>query len=171
MTTTDLYTAQNLDRSQRASRIISAFALLGVTVVATAGSLGWMSVLPLLAIYPLVTGVIGWDPVYELFGIGDSENGKLSAVSRAELAVTGTTLIGCVFVVPEYTPICTLLALSGVFPAISALIGEDILQAVVAYRLPMIPQVAQSTAAERSRSAAMTAIEEVRQGKASRKAA
>ncbi len=91
----------------------------------------------------------------------------MSATSRGELAVTGVALIGSVFVLPEYAAVSSLLALSGVFPAISALIGEDLLQSVVRpYQQPAIPRVEQtSPAAEQRKAAAITAIDEVRKSK------
>ncbi len=158
--------AKNLDRSQRLSRFIMAFALLGITVTVSSGALGWMSVLPLAAIYPLVTAFIGWDPVYDMFDLGDSESGHLSTVSRSELAITGTALVGSVFVLPEYAPVCTLLALSGVFPMISAIIGEDMLQSVTPHYQPVIPQVESTVPqATKSKAKAIAAIDEVRESK------
>ena len=147
---------QNLNRSQRAQRVIVAVALLAVTVSATSGALGGLSVLPLVAIYPLITGLLGWDPIFDLFGWGApvSTDGKLSTASRVEFALTGTVLIGSVLLAPaSIVSGVTVLALAGVFPMVSALIGEDLLQSAggVSYRTTHVhyeaqPDVAQSTA-------------------------
>lgn len=120
----------NLDRSQRISRIIVSVTLIGVAVAAPAVTLGWFSVLPLLAIYPLITGVTGWDPVYDLLAL-DAGDGRLPFHSRVEQAITGGALIGSVFLAPPAAAAqFTALALAGVYPALSALIGEDLLQKV-----------------------------------------
>lgn len=133
MTYNNTMNSRNLDRSQQASRLILAFTLLGITVAAPVTTLGWYSVLPLLAIYPLITGLIGWDPGYEFLGVKNvsTSEGKLHTSSRVEMAVVGFGLIGSAFVLPESVHASfSVLALAGIFPALSAMIGEDLLQSV-----------------------------------------
>ncbi len=125
--------SHNLDRNQQVSRMILAFTLLGITVAAPVTALGWYSVLPLVAIYPLVTGLIGWDPCYDLLEIGKETgfDGRLRTSSRVELAVVGIGLIGSAFVLPETVHgTFAVLALAGIFPALCAMIGEDLLESV-----------------------------------------
>ncbi len=170
MTNTNIYISspRNLDRSQQLSRVVLAAALLGITISAPAGALGWLSVLPLVAIYPLVTGLLGWDPVYDVFGIEHRhQDGKLHGSSRMELAVTGVALIGSVFVLPEVVhPIFSVLALAGIYPAVSALTGEDLLQStgtrevhIGELQLGAQPRTAEGT------HRAMTAIDQIRKAR------
>jgi len=168
---------KNLDRSQQVSRVILATVLLGITFTAPVGFLGWYSVLPLVAIYPLVTGLIGWDPIYDLFGLEQQHgmDGKLETTSRVELAITGLVLIGSAFVLPAtVSSVFSVFALAGIYPTLVALMGEDLLQSTttreIAHREVHVgsqPKTAEGTAA------AAAAIEEVRKGRSkdTRKAA
>ena len=176
MTNTSIYYSNpnNLDRSQQVSRVLLAIALLGITVSAPAGVLGWFSILPLAAIYPLVTGLIGWDPIYDVFGIERREDGKLQTASRVELAITGGALIGSAFVLPV-AAVFSVFALIGIYPALTALTGDDLLQSVSTDKLAA-KQVKLSTQSHVEDSTAHTvaAIEEIqaqRKGKDSKKAA
>ncbi len=140
--------SQNLNRSQRASRMLVAVSLLGVTISAPAGALGGLAVLPLVAIYPLITAVLGWDPIFEMFGwgAGDIADGKLGHASHVELALTGIVLIGGVLVAPEAAAAgFSVLALAGIFPLVSALIGADLLQPMVAGTRREFPEVRYET--------------------------
>lgn len=49
--------------AQRASLLILSFALISITL-SMQGPLGWYAVLPLLAIVPGISALIGWDPVF-----------------------------------------------------------------------------------------------------------
>lgn len=53
---------QNISNTDRVVRIIAGLGLvLSVTLVN--GPLGLTAMLPLVAIYPIMTGVLGWDPI------------------------------------------------------------------------------------------------------------
>ncbi len=128
-----------LDRSLRASRLISSAALIGTVMLSPAGILGWYSVLPLLAIYPLITGVTGWDPIYDLLVTrrGDDDDNRLHPLSRIEQAIIGSSLIASAFIVPPAAPtLFAVFSLAGIFPALSAWVGEDLLQNVSSAPLP-----------------------------------
>jgi len=49
--------------AQRISLLILSIALIAVTL-SMQGPLGWYVVLPLLAIVPGISALIGWDPVF-----------------------------------------------------------------------------------------------------------
>ena len=52
----------NISNTSRVVRIGTGLALsVGVSVIS--GPLGAAAILPLVAIYPLMTGTLGWDPV------------------------------------------------------------------------------------------------------------
>ena len=57
---------QNLGWLDRTLRVIIGFALVAaVLLYAQQGnSLGGLAYLPIIAIYPLITGMLGWDPFY-----------------------------------------------------------------------------------------------------------
>ena len=56
---------ENLTLSQRLNRILFGAALIVITMLASATPLGWLAILPLLATYPIFTGIYGYDPVVE----------------------------------------------------------------------------------------------------------
>ena len=57
------YTFTKQGTAQRISLLILSIALIAVTL-SMQGPLGWYVVLPLLAIVPGVSALIGWDPVF-----------------------------------------------------------------------------------------------------------
>jgi hypothetical protein len=56
-------TIQTLSRIQRFNRIAFGAVLIGITMATSTTPLGWLAVLPLLAILPIISGLIGFDPV------------------------------------------------------------------------------------------------------------
>ena len=56
---------QNLTVNQRLNRILFGAALIIFTMLAGATPLGWLAILPLLATYPIFSGVYGFDPVVD----------------------------------------------------------------------------------------------------------
>jgi hypothetical protein len=52
--------------TQRVSLLIASVALIVVTLQ-TSGVLGWMAMLPLIAIYPGISAMTGWDPINAVF--------------------------------------------------------------------------------------------------------
>ena len=56
---------ENLTVSQRLNRILFGAAMIVFTMMASATPLGWLAILPLLATYPVFTGIYGTDPVVE----------------------------------------------------------------------------------------------------------
>ena len=61
---------ENLTVSQRLNRILFGAALIIFTMLASATPLGWLAILPLLATYPIFTGVYGFDPVADFARAG-----------------------------------------------------------------------------------------------------
>ncbi len=57
---------QNLGWLDRTLRTIIGFALITVVLmdIQLGIPLGWHAFLPIIAIYPLMTGMLGWDPLY-----------------------------------------------------------------------------------------------------------
>jgi hypothetical protein len=53
---------ENIGLSERVVRITAGLLLIG-SVFVQPGILGATIYLPLIAIYPVITGVVGWDPI------------------------------------------------------------------------------------------------------------
>lgn len=53
---------QNISNAGRIARVVVGTAM-AVSVGIQSGALGVAAVLPLVAIYPMMTGVLGWDPM------------------------------------------------------------------------------------------------------------
>jgi|GEM_PF-1498308 len=58
-------TYSNIGSIERAVRIIIGTALT-YSIALQAGTLGIAAILPLVAVYPIMTGIMGWDPVYSV---------------------------------------------------------------------------------------------------------
>jgi hypothetical protein len=58
-------TYTNISNTERAVRITIGLALT-YSVAFQTGTLGLAAILPLVAVYPIMTGIIGWDPVYNI---------------------------------------------------------------------------------------------------------
>ena len=61
----DNTTFNNVSKGGRVARIAVGLALIYSTVFQP-GTLGLAAILPLLAIYPISTAVLGWDPIVQL---------------------------------------------------------------------------------------------------------
>ena len=70
---------RNVGYIDRGIRIIAgSAAILFVLTTQTAGMLGWMAILPLLAVYPIITGIISYDPFYAWAQIDTSKSSVIS---------------------------------------------------------------------------------------------
>lgn len=68
---TKLRTIQNLNIVDRFMRLLLGVTLLGLVIVTLkeGDSFGWNIYIMLGAIYPLMTAIMGWDPLYAVLGI------------------------------------------------------------------------------------------------------
>jgi len=58
---------QNIGIIDRTSRVIIGSVMVGVWFVYPIASVSmWFALLPLLGVFPLITGILGWCPVYGL---------------------------------------------------------------------------------------------------------
>jgi len=56
--------AQNLDAASRIANAILGTMLIGIVFTQLPGAyLGWFSVLPIIAIYPCLTSILGYSPI------------------------------------------------------------------------------------------------------------
>ncbi|WP_455199459.1 hypothetical protein [Kaarinaea lacus] len=117
-----------LSTTSRVFRIVAGTILIGITMSATS-QLGYLALLPLLAIYPIVTGIVGEDPLDVLFASwkGGFEGVRFSPSSRVALLGLGGVAIGAMMLSPESVGIRATLALASVYPIMAGLFGEDLL--------------------------------------------
>ena len=73
---------ENMTYSNRAVRIVVGLGLI-FSLGFQSGPLGMTAILPLIAIYPIMTGVLGWDPIVNYFA-----SRKQSAVKGMHRSVT-----------------------------------------------------------------------------------
>jgi hypothetical protein len=57
----------NIGNIDTIARYTAGATLIGVLLVAAPTPVGWISLLPLIAIPLVVSAIIGWDPLYALF--------------------------------------------------------------------------------------------------------
>ncbi len=116
-----------LNTAARVRRIAIGSAFIGI-VMNTAGPLGYLAVLPLLAIYPILTGLFGEDPLDGLLANwqGGFEGKCFRPSSRVALLVLGGTAIGVIMLSPENVGVSAALALVAVYSIMAGLFGEDL---------------------------------------------
>ena len=124
MNSTDRNTVENLDTTSRVLRAVTGAGLILYTMSVSVTPLGWLAVLPLLAIYPMFTAITGWSPMRALFKVernnGDSQ---FSTTARVSLGVVGAAAIGSVYVVSGPLGGFAVLPLLGIYPVFLAIIG------------------------------------------------
>ena len=115
----------DLTNSQRVARAAAALVMLFYPMTTTASPLELIALLPLIAIYPMFTAVVGWDPVRYVLA-GNKNWGISQTVARAGLVVIGTGLIGATLLT-TVNPVggFALLALLGILPIFVAIFGEN----------------------------------------------
>jgi len=75
-----------LDRGLRIA--IGAVAILSVLAIQSTGMLGWLALVPLFAIYPIMTGLLAYDPFYAWIGINSSSSSVFSEEHLQRFATT-----------------------------------------------------------------------------------
>lgn len=119
----------SLSSAQRLSRVMFGATLIGITLAAPSGPLGWLVALPILAILPVITGLTGMRPlslIYAVFPAMD-EKARLSAAAKIELFAIGIILMtGVWFGSETMAAVMMPFAVIGVVPIIIALLGQDV---------------------------------------------
>ncbi|MEJ2181780.1 MAG: DUF2892 domain-containing protein [Gammaproteobacteria bacterium] len=78
-----------LDRGVRIS--IGAVAILSILASQSTGMLGWLALIPLFAVYPVMTGIIAYDPFYAWIGINTSSSSVFSEEYLRRMVTTVTS--------------------------------------------------------------------------------
>ena len=93
----------NISSSVRFMRAIVAIVMLAYPLVTNTANFDLLAVLPLVAIYPMFTAIVGWDPIQ--FALETAETrGKtklLNAVARITLVVISTMMIAAVLTISD----------------------------------------------------------------------
>lgn len=132
----------NLSNGERAFRSALGLGMI-LTVLAGNGPLGLMSLIPIIAIYPLMTASIGVDPFYRLLTAGNKARSMVvdasylfsnprgdgmmheSTAERIERTVVGAGLIAIPFAVQGNLGWLAVFPLLAIYPLMSAAIGLD----------------------------------------------
>jgi len=144
---TRISTTHTLTFVERVARTMTGAALISSVFFAGENTLGWLALLPLLGIYPLLSGVTG-TAMHDLFD-------NTSVAYRLTHAVASVALIGAVFVI-NAAPlgVFVVLPLIGVYTALSAMLGRSPLAAMVDANKPIPYFVAPATDASAAPSTA-----------------
>lgn len=121
---------ENLPTASRVIRGVIGAGLIAFVLTTPEAPLGWYALLPLLAVYPMFTAIIGWDPIKAFFqrpavarlGL------QLPMPARYVLGATGIALIGSVYVAALLDSTLGLLAILpivGIYPVFAAMTGLD----------------------------------------------
>lgn len=120
MTTTETLNVfqPNLYRGERIARVTLGAAMIGTVYLADTGALGWEALLPLLAIYPIFTGLIGFDPIRNILQ-------PTSIGYRLGSAVASAMLIAATAFATAPLGLNAAWALIGVIPMVAAVTGRS----------------------------------------------
>ncbi|WP_455201325.1 YgaP-like transmembrane domain [Kaarinaea lacus] len=123
----------NITVTERIARAAVAIIMLTYPMAAEVSSLDVLALLPLIAIYPMFTAIVGWDPIQFVMDTG-ALNGKTvlsNLVSRIVLISVGTMMILVTLTISEtYVGWYGLLALLAIVPVMIAIMGENPVQAL-----------------------------------------
>ena len=120
-----LENVENLTASERVLRALAGSVFILYTMNASVTPLGWLAVLPLLAVYPIFTAITGWSPIRFLFNKQDNQSRTLSTVQRSAWGLTGAAAIGSVYMVSGPLGGFAVLPLLGIYPVLVAILGEE----------------------------------------------
>lgn len=121
------YTPSALSTASRVRRVVAGSVFIGVAMSAT-GLLGYLALLPLFAIYPILTGLLGEDPIDGLLANwqGGFEGRCFRPSTRVGLLALGAAAIGVMMLSPEHVGVRALLAFAAMYPLMAGLFGEDL---------------------------------------------
>lgn len=117
-----------LSTASRVRRILSGSVLIGIAMSAT-GSMGYLALLPLVAIYPILTGLFGKDPIdgFVASWRGGFEGQCFRPSTRIGLLIMGVVAVGAIMFSPDYVSIRALLAVGSLYFVMAGLFGEDLI--------------------------------------------
>lgn len=138
---------EKLTTLERTARTLIGIALISSVFVAQ-GPLDWAVVLPLLATYPLLTGVMGMEPMRVFLERG-------SVTYRTVQLTVGGALVGSVFAASHFAAVpmaeLMILPLMGIYYLLAGLLGQSPLASVdeAMHNEPLLPAVVKKVTARR----------------------
>lgn len=109
---------ERLTLTERIARVAVGAGLLS-TMVAADGALGWAAVLPLLAVYPVLTGVMGYEPLRAFLP-------RDSIAYRTAQLTAGGAMVGSIFVTSQFAlpDAFAIVPLIGVYYVLAGILGR-----------------------------------------------
>ena len=122
-----IHTEGDITTRTRLVRAITALAMVGYPMVSGGAPIGIFALLPLIAIYPMYTAVVGWDPVKFLMEVAEPQgrSAQLQWAARFVLVMTGIAMIGATLTISGEVGWYGLLALFAIVPVFIAIMGEN----------------------------------------------
>lgn len=123
----------NISIGERIARALVAISMLFYPMLMSESQMEWIALLPLVAIYPMFTAVVGWDPVLFIIETGEQagRSSQVRMAARIVLASVGALMIVATLTVPVgRVGWYSLSALIGTLPVFIAILGENPLQAL-----------------------------------------
>jgi len=123
----------NISTAERIVRALIAISMLFYPMLSDLSQLDWISLLPLIAIYPMFTAVVGWDPVMFVIETGEhaGRSNQVRTAARIILASVGALMIAATLTAPTgRIGYYSLPALFGILPVFIAILGENPIQAL-----------------------------------------
>lgn len=112
---------EKLSTLERVARTAFGIALMS-SVFITQGPMDWAIVMPLLAVYPLLTGVMGMEPMRALLERG-------SAAYRTAQFTVGGALVSSIFAISHFSAVpmeeFMLLPLMGIYYVLAGIMGQS----------------------------------------------
>lgn len=133
----------NLSIGERSFRTALGLGVI-VSILEGHGNLGYTALLPLLAIYPLMTAALGWEPLYRWLTAGNKARSMVTSdfllfslprgngiihehsAERIERLLVGAALVAVPFLTEGALNWHVVYPLLGIYPLMSAAIGIDI---------------------------------------------
>ena len=123
----------NISIGERIARALVAISMLFYPMLMSESQMEWIALLPLVAIYPMFTAVVGWDPVLFIIETGEQagRSRRVRMTARIVLASVGALMIAATLTVPSgRIGLYSLPALFGIWPVFIAILGENPLLAL-----------------------------------------
>ena len=85
----------NIGNTERLMRVVLGVGLI-FDVLHGTGPFGWAALIPLISIYPILTGFLGYDPIYGAVGYSSIRTGQKNGMvsTKAQVASVSTNNIG-----------------------------------------------------------------------------
>lgn len=111
-----------LSWTERNVRVALGATLIGATMTAPDATLGWLAVLPLLAVYPVLTGMTGHDPLRTVV--------SQTPAYRAAMAIAAIALVSVPFAINSVSIASVVLPLAGIYATLALIFGRSPLSAL-----------------------------------------